>query len=344
VRSRTLLAFALAALAAVLLAWWLQRESAPEAPGQVVLPGLAAQLNQVAALVVEPAGGEAFRLERTADGWQAPAKGGYPVDAGKVRRLLLRLAEARVLEAKTSNPEFHDRLGVDAEDGRPGSGVLLRLEGTEGVPPLLIGQRETRGLRGTYLRPADDPRALLVDQELQAERTVLDWLERDLLDIPPEEIESLEISQPDGETLGIDRDELGIFRVAELPEGYRPSGPMAAESVGRALSALRLDDVRPLEGWTQEGPPVRATVRLRDGVVIEARTWSLAGETKVEERWSAFSAFHETGEHGTPPSQAAIDRVSSLNVRLEPWLFKLPAWKHEQLTRRRGDLLIPADD
>jgi hypothetical protein len=343
-RSRTLLAFALAALVAVLLAWWMQRDIAPEGPGQVVLPGLAAQLNQVAALVVEPAGGGAFRLERAVDGWQAPAKGGYPVDAGKVRRLLLRLAEAKVLETKTSNPEFHDRLGVDADDGRPGSGVLLRLEGVEGVPPLLIGQRETRGLRGTYLRPADDSRALLVDQELQPERTVLDWLERDLLDVPPEEIVSLEISQPDGDTLSIDRDELGIFHIAELPEGFRPSGPMAAESAARALSALRLDDVRPREGWAPEYPPVRATVRLQDGVVIEARTWSAPGEAEVEERWSAFSAAQESGVNDTPPSQAVIDRVNSLNARLEPWLFRLPAWKHEQLARRRSDLLIPAGD
>lgn len=343
-RSRTLLVFALAALVTVLLAWWMQRESAPEAPGQVVLPGLAGQLNQVAALVVDPAGGEEFRLERAADGWQAPAKGGYAVDAGKVRRLLLRLAEARVLETKTSNPEFHGRLGVEEDGGRAGSGVLLRLEGVEGVPPLLIGQRETRGLRGTYLRPADDSRALLVDQELQPERTVLDWLDRDLLDFPPEEIVSLEISQPDGETLSIDRDELGIFRIAELPEGYRPSGPTAAESAARALSALRLDDVRPKEDWAPENAPVRATVRLRDGMVIKTSTWSAAGEAEVEERWSAFSVTHEAGENGTPPSQAAIDSASSLNARLEPWLFRLPAWKHEQLTRRRGDLLIPAED
>lgn len=78
--------------------------------------------------------------------------------------------------------------------------------------------------------------------------------------------------------------------------------------------------------------------------MIKTSTWSVAGEAEVEERWSAFSVTHEAGENGTSPTQAAIDSVSSLNARLEPWLFRLPAWKHEQLTRRRGDLLIPAED
>jgi hypothetical protein len=343
-KSRTLLLLILATFLAVLFAWTLQREPGRGAPGDPLLPDLAPRLNQVAALVLEPAGGTPFRLERTADGWRAPAKGGYPVDAGKVRRLLLHLLEARILETKTSDPALHDRLGVEQVDGRPGSGVLLRLEGADGVAPLLIGQRETRGLRGTYVRLVGESTALLVDRDLQPERKALDWLERDLLDIPPEEILSLEITRPDGETLRIDRDELGIFQISQVPDGFRPSGPTAAESVARALSAVRLDDVRPAESWEPEAPPTRAIFRLRDGLAIEARSWQAHNAAGGADHWVAFSAAHESAEDGTAPPHEAVEQARALNARLGPWLYRLPAWKHEQLTRRRSDLLIPADE
>jgi hypothetical protein len=338
-RLRTLALLALATLAAVLLAWALQRGPAPAAAGQRLLPALATQLNDISALVLEPAGDEPFRLERAADGWQAPAKGGYRVDAGELRQFLVRLADARIVETKTANPALHDRLGVEALDGRPGSGVLLRLEGVAALPPLFIGQRETRGLRGTYVRRGDEDTALLVDQDLQPEREPLGWLERDLLDIPPEEIVSLEIAHPDGEVLAIDRDELGIFRIAPLPEGYRPSGPTAAESVVRALSGLRLDDVRPLAGWEPEGPLTVATFMLQDGVRLEARSWETEGPAGGVAFWVAFAAGEAVAEN-----EAAGARADELNARLGPWLYRLPAWKHEQLARRSADLLVPLED
>lgn len=339
-KSRTLLILALVTLLAILLAWVLQRAPGPGTPGQPLLPQLAPQLNDVTALVIEPAGGETFRLERGADGWRAPAKDGYRVDLGKVRRLLSRLADARVMETKTAIPALHDRLGVEDVAGRPGSGVLLSVDGVDEIAPIFIGQRETRGLTGTYVRFAGDPTALLVDQDLQPESAVVDWLDRELLDIPPEEIAALQISRPDGATLRIDRDELDIFRIADLPEGVRPSGPTAAESVARALSALRLDDVRSLDGWSPEQPPTRATFTLRDGLTIEARSWETETPTEGATYWVAFSATATA----IAPAEDAAAKAQGVNERLGPWLYRLPAWKHEQLTRRLADLVIPAGD
>ncbi|MFU8821057.1 MAG: DUF4340 domain-containing protein [Gammaproteobacteria bacterium] len=336
-KSRTLLILALATLLAILFAWVLQRGPLPGAPGQPLLPQLAPQLNDVRALVIEPAAGEAFRLERSADGWRAPAKNGYRVDMGKVRRLLSRLADARVVETKTAIPALHDRLGVEDVAGRPGSGVLLGVDGIEEIPPIFIGQRETRGLTGTYVRLAGDPTALLVDQDLQLERTVVDWLDREVLDIPPEDIAALQISRPDGETLRIERDDLDIFRIANMPEGFRPSGPTAAESVARALAGLRLDDVRPLDGGLPEQPPTLATFSVRDGLTIEARSWETDSPTEGATYWVAFSAAADGGEDTAARAQA-------LNERLGPWLYRLPAWKHEQLTRRLADLVVPVGD
>jgi hypothetical protein len=338
VSPRTLALLACAALLAGILAVALQREPGGQAEaGLLVLPELGAALPGVVAVEFLPAGREAFRLERGETGWHAPARGSYPANAGELRRLLLRLAEARVLATKTSNPELYDRLGVELEDGEPGSGILLRLEGATPLPALVIGQRETRGLQGTYLRRLDDPAAVLVDQDLQPHREPVDWLERELLDIGPEQVKSLEIVRPDGEILRIDRDELDIFRIANLPEGRQPSGPTAAEASARALAGLRLDDVRPLLGWEPGTSPTVARFVLTDGMIIEARSWQSLSPAEGMASWVALSARAPESSYGE-----AAARAQEFNERLGQWRFRLPAWKHEQLTRQLDDLLAPA--
>ena len=39
-------------------------------------------------------------------------KGGYPADTGKVRKLLIGIAQSTMLEQKTSNAERYGELGV----------------------------------------------------------------------------------------------------------------------------------------------------------------------------------------------------------------------------------------
>lgn len=335
VKPRTLALLGATTMVVLLLAWSLQREPGGPGAGELLLPRLAAQLNAVGAFELEPAGREPFRIERDAEGWRAPAKGGYAVDRALVRQLLLDLAEARVIETKTANPALHDRLGVEMADEKPGSGVRVLLDGVDQVGPIVIGQRETRGRGGTYVRRIEEPVALLVDRDLQPEREPLGWLERDLLDVPPDEIDALRIVQPDGAALHIDRDELGIFRIANLPDGHEPSGPTAAEAVARALTALRLDDVRRRDEVELPGTPVRAEFTLQDGMVIEVSNWAAQSPLEGTTWWAAFEV--------RAIDERAAAKAATLEQRLTPWLYRLPAWKHEQLTRRLADLLRAAE-
>ena len=43
--------------------------------------------------------------------WSVVERDGYPADVEKVRHTLIGLAEARIVEAKTANPEFYDPTG-----------------------------------------------------------------------------------------------------------------------------------------------------------------------------------------------------------------------------------------
>ena len=50
----------------------------------------------------------------------------YPADEGKVRKLLIAIADAKVLEEKTSKPESYATLGV--EDTKAAGATSLRID------------------------------------------------------------------------------------------------------------------------------------------------------------------------------------------------------------------------
>ena len=54
-----------------------------------------------------------LRLTRDDETWRLAEKAGHRANVPKVRELLLKLSRAKLLEEKTSNPEYYKRLGVD---------------------------------------------------------------------------------------------------------------------------------------------------------------------------------------------------------------------------------------
>ena len=115
-RAKTLIVLALVAAAAIVGSALLERGSAPDpavSDGTLLYPGLTEAINGITRVrFSDPGTGEPVQLERTDAGWIVVQKDGYPADAGKIRQLLLRLAEARLAETKTANPELYPRLGV----------------------------------------------------------------------------------------------------------------------------------------------------------------------------------------------------------------------------------------
>ena len=85
--------------------------AAAETSSASLVPELDSRVNDAAAVTVTSAEGT-FRLERTEDGWGAADKGGYPVDFERVKGLVLGVAGFDIVEAKTDNPDYYDKLGV----------------------------------------------------------------------------------------------------------------------------------------------------------------------------------------------------------------------------------------
>ena len=111
--SRHLTALALAAVVAVLAAFYAtslrEPQSNSEGGSGMLVPGLKDHLNDVSEVRITTAGDDTIvTLVKGESQWRVEQKSGYAADTGKIRQLLLGLADARLREAKTTNPEnFH---------------------------------------------------------------------------------------------------------------------------------------------------------------------------------------------------------------------------------------------
>src|SRR5262245_5822040 len=114
-KTQHLLILVAAAVVAVLAALWARSVHEPAhtvGVGTLLVPGLESKLNDVTGLSVKGKNGASVTLVRGADIWAVKERSGYPADTGKVRKLLIGLAQAKLVEQKTSNADSYTDLGV----------------------------------------------------------------------------------------------------------------------------------------------------------------------------------------------------------------------------------------
>ena len=352
-----------AALAAVLVVLALvgqNRAPAPSLSGSTLLPGLHAALNDVNEITLVGAGNETIAsILRSEQGWTVPEKGGYAADTAMIRDALLALAEARVVEEKTSNPEFYDRLGVEPVESESSAGTAVTIRyGDEAFPTVILG--DVDGTSQRYARRADEARSLLIDRDPELPRSAPQWLQAGILDLRSDRVSEVIIEHGDGERLHIFKDEPGQtnYSVDAVPDGRELQYAGVANVTGNVLRELALEDVEPAAADGSE-PSVTTRFRTFDGLVVTAR-----GYERGDENWLEFEASVDAeaaAEQGVEPAAddsadqaepAADDsaepadpaaEAEAINATVAGWRYRIASYKYEQMTRRMDDLLSDAE-
>lgn len=383
---RKLTLLALAALLLGGLALWTLGSRAPSqdvgAHG-LLLPDLAARINAVDQVRLVGAGGVAIAtLRRSGEAWTLDERGGYPVDSARLRTLLLSLAEAQRVEAKTANPALHARLGVEDVDAADAHGVQVEISGGGDPLRVILGENNARGV-GTYARLGGQAQAWLIDRNIAVEKRPAEWLQRDLANLPTARIAAVEVQPASDAAIRIGRPEAGgDLALLELPRGREPASEFIAESTAGLLDSLRFEDVLDA-GSVQEPAAGTRVARFRslEGIEVTLRSW-IDGErtlgrfdARLDEAaagaWAdataaagdasaqtpAASADTTAADAGgqaeeasaAPPASPGVDRIAALRDevaamqrRFEGRVFVLPAFKAANLNRDLEAYLKPA--
>jgi len=335
--------------------------------GETFLPGLEADLNSIDRFaIIGPGSAPIATLERGADGWTVAEQDGYRADVAKIREALVALAEARILEEKTSNPAFYDRLGVTAIDDPEAHGLELHFfGGSRDYPAVLLG--DASGTKDRFARRADEAQSYLIDRNPELATSAAQWTNPEILSVASDRVQRVEITHADGDRVVIaksNRDQTG-FTVENVPEGRELQYATIANTTGSALRELRLEAVARL-GDTPPPPDVTSEFRTFDGLVVTAE-----GRLYGEEPWLSFTARFDAeqaldfadetvdenvaadadeegadaeGAAETDGDDSVIAEAAAIEARVSGWRYRIAEYQYDQMTRRMADLLRAVED
>jgi len=349
---RTVAIIAAALVLLVLLAALGNRSASDSAAvSTLLMPELRAQLSEVDTVQIHEAGNEvAVTLERSENGWTVVERDSYRANVNMIREALTALADARIVEEKTSNPGLHDRLGVEDVGLPTAAGISISLGG-EGVvaPDVTLGDAEGTNYR--YARVSDEAQSYLIDQDPEMPRDAAQWLIPEILDVRGPRIERVTITRANGEMLDIFKSDVGQsnFDVADIPEGRELQYPGVANVIGNSLRDLRLEDVASLTGLSGE-PEVVTEFQTFDGLVVRVQSVQVDGanwlmfDARAEEDPSIAVDSDSSDDNSVEQPDVAAE-VLALNNTVRGWRYQIASYQHDQMTRRLEDLLAtPASE
>ena len=331
-----------------------------------LVPSLRDRVNDVDRIVVTGAGAKPVAtLTRGANGWSIAEKNGFAVDTGKLRELLLKLADAKLVEQKTSNKDKYAALGVEDVASADAKGVEVELGGLAQPVKLVIGNANAHG--GTFVRRAGEAESWLVSGTINVDRKVENWLRKDVVDVAANHVASVTITRPDGKVVRIAKDSEADanFKLADVPKGREATSEFTINGIAGTLAGLRFDDVVSAKDAAPPEKPLDARFATFDGLVVDIVAWEKDGKnyaqlTASEDKEAA--ARHAAAEQAKPKADgedaansadakstgdkvAAVDKeAADLNQRAKGWTFVLPAYKYANLNKSNDDLLKPLED
>ncbi len=316
-------------------------EKPSDADGTAAIPGLEARINDISTLTVTGAGDRVMAtLNRGDGGWTIEELSAYPASIETLREVLGGLAEAEILEPKTDNPDYYDRLGVEPVTGEEAGGLRLDLATEDGAQWSVIVGNEAPARGGHYLRLADAPGSVLADFEANIPADAVGWADSKVVDLMAAEVAEARVTHADGEiitAIKTSADETD-FTLQELPEGRETKSAWSVNSLGSALSTLDFEAVRPVDALDWTAASELRTVRF-DGLVVIARL--LRDETEGDwVRIDVETPYLEAGDTSDAEATAAVQEAADeLAGRTRGWAYRIPGYKADAMVPRLADLL-----
>jgi len=379
-KSKTIALLAGITIVGILLAVFANREPSSSLPksGQLVFPDLMNVVNDVNEVVIETQE-QTMTLVRGEQTWGVKEKAGYRADVEKVKQVIVGLADLRIHESKTQNPELYERLGLQDKDqeGSTSKTVTVKTADNSEAAKLVIGnQRPAKGnprMSDIYVRKPGDPQTWLAIGNVPIETMPDEWLDKEVTALPTKRVRQVTVTHPKGDTLHLSKakpDDLD-FHLDSIPSGFKISSQFNLNNVVGTLVQLSLEDVKPqAEVDFSANRGVSAVLETFDGLRLHVQTTKLdehvwgkfstefdanliqpsESETKPEDSQKSDETETEKGDKDTgadiPEKESILKKpeevqkeVERLNQRVKDWAYALPSFRVENFSKLKKDLI-----
>jgi len=322
-----------------------QRNRQRDTHGAALIPTLAGELNTVTALSVRRGSAAPTVTVHEKDGrWTVAERGDYPADVTKLRKLLLALSDAKIVEEKTSNPANFAVIGVEDPSSPAATGAEISVTARDGKHAVIIG-KPVGG--GNFARRSGGNASYSVEPGISFESEPRLWIDSRLLDVAVGGIQRIEVKPAAGPAYTVHRMAAAStnsgaaapansaaagaspaasksddnFTLDGVPPGRKAADSVQLAPSPTAFSGLTADDVTPADDIDFSKATV-ATVTLSDGNVI-----TVSGAVVGDKHWILVKASKD----------AALDAKTAGRA------FDVAGYRFDAIFRPLEQLLVPKE-
>ena len=309
--------------------------------GSTILPNLQTSLNSVDSLEMIGANNKVLStIIRSDSEWTIKQRNNYPADISKVRAALLNLAEAKIVEEKTSNPDLYNKLGVEDVSSHEAQGVQVIINYANQSSAIIIGKPGPQINKSRYVRAVDDVISWLIDRKIDLKHEPEYWLKKDILSVEPSQVASVEVKLTEGGVLNIVHtgDEENTFEVINLTDPSSRVIDPELHQITNALSSFQLLDVVNEEEFKDKTSSMNVKYQLKSGVIIDVFAYDDGTDRYASVEASLSTAISEENKAA---SQAYVD---SLNNATSGWVYKIPNVSYDSMYKSEEDVLAITED
>jgi hypothetical protein len=299
---------------------------------------------QIASVEIN-SGGKQVTLKRIGEQFVVSEKDNYPALLSNINDLISKCIDIETVERRTSNPANHADLGVAEENAQY---IVKFLDvGGELITGVVISKANPE-TDSTYVRLISSDDVYLASESLWLRASALDYVERELLNVERDKILRVEVAGPEG-GYTLKSGESGDDVILEdVPEDKKVKDS-DVKRVFTALTSLRFDDVRKEDAGGEDLKfDFSYVCELKDSTIY---TLSLA---KTEEKTYLKCTADFTDQTPVKKEQAveseeelkakeakllAKDSVDEFVKKHTGWIYEIPAYKADSLTKKVSDLL-----
>ena len=279
-----------------------------------------------------------------------------------MRALLLKLADAELVDRKTRNPERFGLLELEDIGAKDAKSRLLALADDKGAAARRADRRQAqrRAVRAparaapTSAGPASKD-TWLVNAEIDVNPAVNQWVDTTIFEAQIAQVKRVEVTMP-GETPSSSSSARRASPPTRtptsspgMPEGKKLKSDYTLEDLVNAFARVELEDVRKPVAPAADAPAPRTSPSTR---------WRTAARSPCGFAARAMRA----GRSSRPPARATPRPPPTRSTRAPPagssacpagsttsidkingvasgWEFRLPAWKYDQIFKKGSDLV-----
>ncbi len=289
-------------------------------------------------------GDDAVKIVREKGKFVVANKANYPADPKQITDLIIKCLDIKISELYTESPKNHEDLEVTEEKAKN----FIQFFKADGslLTGILVGKSLETG-QGGYVRRATEDEVYLAPSLPWFRSGALEYVNQEIVSIEREDVNSVTVTTPEGPyTL---QTGVGDTVVMAGQPGGKKLKDSDAKSVLNVLDGLRFDDVNTPAALGDLDFDHLYLCTMKDSTHYRLRVAKKGEKTYVKCDAKFADKTPVTMKPGQVESEEELkkkeaklqaqERAQKFTLRHRGWVYEVPDWKANYLTKKQSDLL-----